>query len=408
MVAMSHGVITMEQALAAGVSRRRVFRMVERGDWLQLHSGIYLPDRDLNTLSGSTGAGKRRQTKRGKGRETVDGIAEAMSPTGAVSKANDNNTNSSNIADGLEPSSSEEIERRWAAAKERVGEEPFWKARLAGQLLFGGDGSMVSHRAAAKLHGLEGISGFPIDVTVPSMATRRPPGCHRSKIVDSETVMIAGLRVSSLVRTLQDLAMVCTLDVLEQALESALRGPDRRRPDVWNTALLSALRVSLESNSQRAGNFLLRTVLNRRADADRPTGSFPETLLWQALFRIGLVAVRQPSLAIFDGSGCKLETFFPDLSLPRFRILIEVDGAVGHTGEVARSRDLSRQNKLLRGFVILRFTAVDILRDANAAAEEIRRATLGADALLEGWTHGGVTVKYSANCFTVVDQTRNR
>jgi very-short-patch-repair endonuclease len=399
----------MEQALAAGVSRRRVFRMVERGDWLQLHSGIYLPDRELNTLSASTGAGKRRQTKTAKGSEIVDKTAEAMSPTGAVSKANDNSTTGSDLADdGPESSSCEEIERRWAAAKERVGEESFWKARLAGQLLFGGDGSMVSHRAAAKLHGLEGISGFPIDVTVPSMATRRPPGCHRSKIVDSETVMIAGLRVSSLVRTLQDLAMVCPLDVVEQALESALRGPDRRRPDVWNTALLSALRVSLESNSQRAGNFLLRTVLNRRADADRPTGSFPETLLWQALFRIGLVAVRQPSLAIFDGSGYKLETFFPDLSLPKFRILIEVDGAEGHTGEVALSRDLNRQNKLLRGFVILRFTAVDILRDANAAAEEIRRATLGADALLEGWTHGGATVKYSANCFTVVDQTRNR
>ncbi len=375
MVAMSHGVITMEQALAAGVSRRRVFRMVERGDWLQLHSGIYLPDGDLNTLSASIGTGKRRQTKRAKGPETVDGIAEAMSPTGAVSKANDNSATSSNMADGPESSNCQEIERRWVAAKERVGEESFWKARPAGQLLFGGDGSMVSHRAAAKLHGLEGISGFPIDVTVPSMATRRPPGCHRSKIVDSETVMIAGLRVSSLVRTLQDLAMVCPLDVLEQALESALRGPDRRRPDVWNTALLTALRVGLESNSQRAGNFLLRTVLNRRADADRPSGSFPETLLWQALFRIGLVAVRQPSLVIFDGSGCKLEPFFPDLSLPKFRILIEVDGAEGHTAEVARSRDLNRQNKLLRGFVILRFTAVDILRDANAAAEEIRRAT---------------------------------
>ncbi len=408
MVPMTHGVITMEQALAAGVSRRRVFRMVERGDWLQLHSGIYLPDRDLNTLSSSTGAGKRRQTNRAKGSETVDKITDAVSPTGALSKANDNSAISSDMVDGPEQSNCQEIERRWAAAKERVGEESFWKARLAAQLLFGGDGSMVSHRAAAKLHGLEGISGFPIDVTVPSLATRRPPGCHRSKIVDSETVMIAGLKVSSLVRTLQDLAMVCPLDVLEQALDSALRGPDRRRPDVWNTALLSALRISIDSNSQRAGNFLLRTVLNRRSDADRPTGSFPETLLWQALFRIGLVAVRQPSLAIFDASGCKLETFFPDLSLPKFRILIEVDGAEGHTGEVARSRDLNRQNKLLRGFVILRFTAVDILRDANAAAEEIRRATIGADTLLEGWTHGGVTVKYSANHFTVVDQTRNR
>ena len=359
MVAMSHGVITMEQALAAGVSRRRVFRMVERGDWLQLHSGVYLPDRDVHTLSASFGTGKRRQSTMAKGSEIVNGIAEATSSTGAINSANVNSANvnsadSSDIADGLEQSTGQEIERRLAAVKERVGEESFWKARLAGQLLFGGDGSMVSHRAAAKLHGLEGISGFPIDVTVPSLATRRPPGCHRSKIVDSETVMIAGLKVSSIVRTLQDLAMVCPLDVLEQALESALRGPDRRRPDIWNTALLSALRVSLESNSQRAGNFLLRTVLNRRSDADRPTGSFPETLLWQALSRIGLVAVRQPSLAILDCSGCKLETFFPDLSLPKFRILIEVDGAEGHTGEVARSRDLNRQNKLLRGLVILR------------------------------------------------------
>jgi hypothetical protein len=178
MVAMSHGVITMEQALAAGVSRRRVFRMVERGDWLQLHSGIYLPDRELNTLSASAGAGKRRQTKTAKGSEIVDKTAEAMSPTGAASKANDNSTTSSDLADdGPESSNCQEIERRWAAAKERVGQESFWKARLAGQLLFGGDGSMVSHRAAAKLHGLEGISGFPIPVC---QGLVRPLGCEYS------------------------------------------------------------------------------------------------------------------------------------------------------------------------------------------------------------------------------------
>jgi very-short-patch-repair endonuclease len=398
----------MDEAIAAGVSRRRVFRMVARGDWLQFHPGIYFPLFGLQLLNTRVVPRKRRRAA-----SICYSVDELADDKPVVDEPVVDGLGVDEVTDPknrVDASAQEEMRKRWSDAKNRVGEESFWKANLTGRLLYGGDGSMASHRAAARLHGLEGIGGFPTDVTVPLSASHRPIGCHRSKLVDPDRTQFDGIATASLVRTLHDLAAVCPCDVVEQALESALRGPDRRRPDLWNTELLTKLRLSLSSHeySRRSGNLLLASVLNRRSNDDRPTGSFPETLLWQALFKIGLITVRQPSLTIFDGLGNKLETYFPDLSIPKFRLIIEIDGAEGHTGEVARSRDLQRQNKLFRGFVILRFTAVDILRDPDAAAEEVRRATLRSDVFHGGWTVGEVTVKYSTNRFVVVDKTRDK
>ncbi len=327
----------MDQAIASGIARRKVYRLVERGEWLRLHEGVYLTT------------------------PTIEGEAR-------------------------------------------------WKADLAGNLLCGGKGSVVSHRSAAILHGLEGITGLPIDITIPTAAKHRPKGAHRSGSVDScvdpNAVLIDGLLTTSLVQTLRDLAQVCDADVVEQAVESALRGPDPRRPDVWNEELLHQLRVAVLENPRRRGNFRLQRVLDRRSDTDRPTGSFPETLLFQALRRLGVVTVRQPSLRIVDTSGAVLDTLFPDIGAVERRLLLEVDGGVAHN-ELTRQRDLRRQNKVLRGFALLRYTAVEILKDADAVAREIERSTRLSDTMATTWSVDDVSVSYSTNEFLVVDARRN-
>ncbi len=53
---------------------------------------------------------------------------------------------------------------------------------------------------------------------------------------------------------------------------------------------------------------------------------------------LGFDFVRQPTLKITDGSGVVLDKFFPDVALPKFRILIEVDGAEAHSGAAALAR----------------------------------------------------------------------
>jgi very-short-patch-repair endonuclease len=334
---MLHSVITMDKAIAYGISRRKVYRLVEKGRWLRLHEGVFLSEPDLK-------------------------------------------------------------------AKDR------WLAELAGHLLFAGPGSFVSHQAAARFHQLDGVDGFPIESTVPASSKHKPIGAHTTKLVDVNATRINGLMTSSMLRTLRDLAQVREIDVLEQAIESALRGSDPRRPNIWNQELLAQLRAAVIEFPRRRGNFALATALSRRSDTDRPTGSFPETLLFQAMRDLGLLALRQPSLEIVDPTGIRLDRFYPDLALLAFCLLLEIDGAEAHSNREAFQRDLTRQNKL-RGFRLLRFTATEVLRSPSGVARQIQRYVKGLPMLpsnSNSWTASGVQVRYTTNKFVVVDPTRGR
>lgn len=285
--------------------------------------------------------------------------------------------------------------------------DELWKARLSGLLVRGGPDTMISHRAAARLHRMEGVEGFPVEATVGGQTRKFAPGIHRTKYLDTASCFVDGMAVTSIERTLRDLASICTFEVVEQCLESVLRGPDRTRPDVWNTALLAAIRESINHQVQLPGTFRLRAVLQRRSDFDRPTGSFLETLIFQVLREMGFACVRQPTVRIVDGTGATLDTLFPDLGLLDFRTLLEVDGEKGHTGSVARARDLHRQNKLVRGFRILRFTASRILNDPYGVADEIRRGLVGVPKVSSEWQYDNVHVSYSPNNYLVVDRGRD-
>ncbi len=327
----------MDQAIAMGMSRRKVYRRVEQKIWKKLHSGIFLT--------------------------TPDVIGDAA-----------------------------------------------WKATLAGQLLSGGEKAMVSHRSAGLLHSLEGIHGLPVETAIPLKARTRPEGSHRTRCVDPNPITVDGLITTSLARTLIDLADVCEINVLEQAIESALRGPDPRRPDLWNKELLCTLRKLALVNMHRSGNFRLQTVLNRRLDTDRPTGSFPETLLFQELRLADVPAISQPTLRIVDRHGTTLDTLYPDVGIESPLLLVEVDGLEVHTGQKAFARDLQRQNKISLGFTVRRYSAAQVLADAPGVANEIKQLSIRLDqrrTANSAHPVGNLTVNYSTNEFVMIDSSRD-
>jgi very-short-patch-repair endonuclease len=330
---MLHNVVTLDEALAMGIAKRRAYRWAEAGRWKKLHSGIFLTDPDL-------------------------------------------------------------------------ADDALWKAELTAMLRLGGAGALVSHRAAAVLHGLEGITTRDLDVTVPKHAKHLPPGAHRTVWVDPHPIVIDGLAITSVARTLFDLAAVCDADVVEQALESALRGPDRWAPDRWNESLLAELRTTVSANTRRSGSYRLQTVLNRRTDSDRPTGSFVETVLLQAMRTVGVPVVRQPTVRIVDGKSAKLDTLYPDFGVLGTLILVEADGLEAHSSQDSLARDLLRQNKLLLGFTIRRYSALQILNDPIGVATEIKQLMLRMQK--SGTPRmNNVTVTYSQNEFVVVDRSRD-
>lgn len=217
-----------------------------------------------------------------------------------------------------------------------------WLITLHGHLRRGGPSSVISHRAAALLHGLEGFSGFFDDVTVPrTSGWKSAPAIRSGRLHPDDVVSIEGLRVTSIVRTLLDVGRFVDEETLEFALEHALRGPDRRRPDRWREDLLEQLVTELGATN-RPGTAALRAVTRRRGNR-RPMGSFAETTLGQGLRRVGIDLTPQPTIEIRTREGRLVQCYYPDFADLRCGLLVEVDGRAGHEGDHNVDRDDRRQ-----------------------------------------------------------------
>ena len=117
----------------------------------------------------------------------------------------------------------------WLPAADGVyrlrGRAASWEGSLMTACLATGTGAVVSHQAAAALHCLASFPPGPVVVTVRHGTTRVT---HLAKIRQStdlraeHATVVAGLPVTTLARTIVDLAGVCGRDRLEHALDDAV------------------------------------------------------------------------------------------------------------------------------------------------------------------------------------------
>ncbi|HEX8691788.1 MAG TPA: endonuclease domain-containing protein [Longimicrobium sp.] len=107
--------------------------------------------------------------------------------------------------------------------------------------------------------------------------------------------------------------------------------------------------------------------LAERARQLRREATPAEEVLWQALRRgqlNGLHFRRQHAI----------DRFILDFYCPRYRLCVEVDGAV-HEGDDQRARDAERTELLAaRGITVLRFTNKDVLSDLPRVLRAITAA----------------------------------
>lgn len=139
----------------------------------------------------------------------------------------------------------------------------------------------VSHRAAAALWGLDDSPSGLVEVT--SIVSLRSDGCevvvHRvDGMPTKDTCLVGGIPATTVHRTLRDLGAVTNADVVEAALESALRD---------GTTSIERLerRLSEIGGRGRRGAGVLRRVLDRREPGAAPTASGLETQFVQLLRR---------------------------------------------------------------------------------------------------------------------------
>ncbi len=249
-----------------------------------------------------------------------------------------------------------------------IGHPDSWHQKLMAAVLPGGEGTLVSHRAAAGLHGLDGVCREVVEVTIPRGHNgQRLSGAivHRSGPFDRTDIgSIDKIPVTRATRTLIDLAGVVDRETLESALESALRNGQTSLPYLER-------RLGALGGKGHPGRALLRKVLAQRAD-EPPTESELETRFVQLCRRARLPAPARQHEVQLENRVARC-----DFAFEQARLLVELDGFATHASAADHRCDLRRQNAVTlarQGWTFLRYSWDDVVRRPSAVAAELRQA----------------------------------
>ena len=245
----------------------------------------------------------------------------------------------------------------YAFGHRRLRREGHWLAAV----LAVGPGAALSHREAAALHGLLSSNRSRVDVTTTRRtAARAGIEVHHTTVLGaSDLAVVDGIPVTTVERTLIDLAAVVTRDRLAKALREAehLRVVD-----------VSELRDAMHRTRTRkgSGHALLTAVLEEHRKRGVQLTRSP--LEDRFLSLLGGHGLPRP-LANFHADGMEV-----DACWPAHRLAVELDGWARHKDRHAFQRDRDKGNALTRaGWRLLRFTHDDVVRRPAETAEQIRQ-----------------------------------
>lgn len=226
------------------------------------------------------------------------------------------------------------------------------------------DRAVVSHRAAARLHGFDRFRHDPPEFTV----RRRRRGAfvvdapvHTTLVLpELDRTVVAGLPVTSAIRTIIDLAAVRVgTQRLEAAVDSTLRLGLATLDEI--AARLHQLRGRGRRGVRRLDQVLLtsggESFLERRFLELIDTAGLPRPIP-QAEHRVDGVHI------------ARVDFLYPDAG-----IVIEVSGGRGHSTAADRAKDARRRNELQRlGRLVLEFTYEDVTGRPPYVVQSLRES----------------------------------
>jgi hypothetical protein len=211
--------------------------------------------------------------------------------------------------------------------------------------------AVASHGSAAYLWGIYRYAPERIDVTAPiRRRAKREFVVHFSSILAPEDRgRREGVPVTSVPRTLLDLAIRAKPDQLDRLLE---RAEERELLDLR----------AVEDVLDRAGGHRGRTRLRRALALYQPDPAFTRSR-FEKLFRrlVDRAGIPAPSMN-FNEHGYELDAYWPDL-----RFAVEFDLFETHGSRAAFERDRLRQEELkLLGVEMIRITRPRLQREPEA------------------------------------------
>jgi hypothetical protein len=229
------------------------------------------------------------------------------------------------------------------------------EAKWLAAVLACGGGAVLSHASAAVLWELRAVIPAIVDVTVPSRsgrAKRRGIRLHRSAHLDrTEIVVRDGIPVTTVARTLLDLADVLPTHALKRAIDEA---EYRGRLD------LTSLSAVVHNNPRRRGGLVLALAEG------------PPALTRSQLEERFLAFCRRHDLPAPE-VGAGVEGYEVDFLFTDARLIVETDGLAAHRTRRAMERDRIRDRRtLVAGFHTVRLTERAIRADELAVARDLR------------------------------------
>jgi predicted transcriptional regulator of viral defense system len=233
------------------------------------------------------------------------------------------------------------------------------RGRWLAAVLAAGDGGVLFRRSAAARWGL-GPDPLTAEIAVPRRLRGQPRlrFLHRFLAAD-ETTIRDGIPVTTVARTLLDLAAVLPRDRLERALNEA---EYRRYADAPSLSEL------LERHRGARGTASLRAILGRRQLGESITRSELEDRFLSLIDRAHLPPpqVNAP-LRVAD------RWIEADCAWPGKRLVVELDGRAAHSTTGAFERDRARDRQLqAAGWRVIRITWRQLHDDPEAVIADLR------------------------------------
>jgi predicted transcriptional regulator of viral defense system len=243
----------------------------------------------------------------------------------------------------------------YAVGHRRLTRRGHWMAAV----LAAGPGAVLSHRPAAALWDLRASERSRPVVSTPRWCCRPGIAVHRARLEPDEITEVDGIPVTTVARTLLDLAAVLPRPQLERATEraEALR--------LTNVVPIDAL---LERHRGHRGTAALREIVKGRMQATLTRSELEDRFL-TFLDAYGLARPEVNADLNLDGRWFEVDFLWRDQHL-----IVELDGHQTHGTRAAFERDRERDRILqVHGWRIVRITWRQLHDTPDAVAADLAR-----------------------------------